>query len=284
MQENHTAENSEHREKKICQGITIAFQGEGGAFSECAARSYVDDHFRSWNAVTKGYQTFSDVFTAVESNACDLGILPIENSVSGTLHVMYDHLVRSCATDLSIIGECVTIEDHCLLTIDPMAKDLSGISRIVSHPVILEQCEQFIVSLEQKYERTISRVSSWDSSGACASVKAEGRATTAAIASAYAAKIHELHILQKGVGNELNSETRYLIIARKKNATVTSPLPNNKRLKSSIAVAVPNESGGLFKIVSAFALRNLPILKIESRPASSIGHHQQDHLDLDRHW
>ena len=218
-----------------------------------------------------GVSTFKEVFEAVEKETCKYGLIPIENSVSGTLHVMYDHLIRS---NLHIVGECAAIEHHCLCVVP--GTNRTDVVRIFSHPVILEQCEAYINALEMKRERPIQRVASWDSSGACADVKAPTNASSsAAIASRTAAEYHKLEIIEEGIGNELNNETRYLILA----AQATPRVHSSHLLKSSIAIAAPNEPGALFKIVAAFALRNLSVLKIESRPASTAAESAGS-----RHW
>ena len=128
-----------------------------------------------------------------------------------------------------------------------------------------------------------------DSASACRKIHAESLKTAASIASKEAAKLHNLVVLKHGIGNDKNNETRYLILGRKddsqdlKNLT-DSNLHDSNRLKCSIAVSLQNETNALFKLMSLFALRELNILKLESRPASSAPEAQSDagvkHWDL----
>lgn len=142
--------------KRNCLSAKVAFQGEKGAYSESAGRgAFKDTDYQQVETV--GFPTFKAVFDAVESATCEFGIIPIENSVSGTLHVVYDHLIRST---LKIVGECTAVEEHCLCVCS--GTEQQSITQIMSHPVILEQCEAFISNLERKYGREIQRVSAWD--------------------------------------------------------------------------------------------------------------------------
>jgi len=164
----------------------IAFQGENGAFSQIAVLQAFPESF---GIDTIGFNTFQQVFDAVESGAAEYGVIPAENSISGTLHVIYDHLVRST---LIVVGECACVQEHCLIGLE--GTNVADIKRVMSQPVILEQCEAYISSLERQHSASIERLSAWDSSGACHVIKAQKLANACAIASEHAANVHGLKV------------------------------------------------------------------------------------------
>lgn len=253
--------------------LLIGFQGKEGAFSDVAARSAFEE-LQLTNTLTPsefetvGYAQVGHVMEAIERGEVEYGVLPVENSISGTFHGNLDRLIGS---HLKIVGEIACVQELCLCTL-PETK-IEDIQCLLSHPAILDHCEDFICDMERKIGMIIDRQATWDSAGACQIVKHEGVKNVAAIASEKAAAAHGLKVLEKGVGNELNNETRYMILGR----LDAKPLPlglNSStivRKKSSVVIAVPNEAQALFKIVAAFALRNLMIIKIESRPAATAG-------------
>lgn len=253
--------------------LLIGFQGKEGAFSDVAARSAFEELQQSKTLSpsefeTVGYAQVGHVMDAIERGEVEYGVLPVENSISGTFHGNLDRLIGS---HLKIVGEIACVQELCLCTL-PETK-IEDIQCLLSHPAILDHCEEFICDMERKIGMIIDRQATWDSAGACQIVKHEGVKNVAAIASEKAAAAHGLKVLQKGVGDELNNETRYMILGR----LDAKPLPLGLhsstivRKKSSVVIAVPNEAQALFKIVAAFALRNLMIIKIESRPAATAG-------------
>ena len=254
---------SEAGKAKRSKRRSVAFQGEHGAFSEAAAAS----HFQAVHGEeidSQGHEDFADVFGAVATGAADFGIVPVENSASGTLHTVYDMLLNS---SLSIVGECSSIEEHCLCALPGTA--LGSVTSVLSHPAMFEQCGQFLKKMDAERGTRLTREASWDTAAACAQIKDGKMANAAAIASREAADMHKLAILEAGIGNDKNNETRYLLVANKPFELPDSAWHARIKLKCSIAVALQNAPNALFKMVSCFALRNLNILKIESRPAST---------------
>lgn len=260
--------------------VLVGFQGKEGAFSEVAAKAAFEE-LRAAKVLspnefmTVGLSHMTDVVEAVERGELQFGVLPVENSISGTFHGNLDRLV---ASHLKIVGEVACVQELCLCVLPGVA--ISEIKQLSSHPAVLDHCESYICAMERKTGTIIERNAAWDSAGACQTVKQEDKRHVAAIASEQAAHAHGLVVLERGVGDELNSETRYMILGR----LDASPLPLGTApatsimstrppttTKSSIVIAVPNEPQALFKIVSAFALRNVMIVKIESRPAATAG-------------
>lgn len=221
----------------------IAYQGEPGAFSEAAALRL------SQQADTIPCKTFEEVFAAVESGQASHGVLPIENSVAGSIHRNYDLLVDH---DLPIVGEVELRVEHSLLALPGTSVD--RIKRIYSHPQALAQCERFLRGLPG-----VEIVATYDTAGSAKLIR-DGKITdAAAIASERAARIFGLAVLQAAVQDYDVNITRFLVISR-----LLAPLgdPN----KTTIVFTLQDEPGALFKALSVFALRNIDLTKLESRP------------------
>ncbi|KAF4324128.1 hypothetical protein BBO99_00001783 [Phytophthora kernoviae] len=271
---------SDQQDQVLADFLLIGFQGKEGAFSDVAARNAFEE-LKTVKALTPsefetvGYSQVAHVVDAVERGEVEYAVLPVENSISGTFHGILDRLV---ASHLKIVGEVACVQELCLCAVSEAT--IGDIDCLLSHPAVLDHCENYISALERVSGAIIERQATWDSAGACQIVKQEGERHVAAIASEQAAIAHGLVVMEKGIGDELNSETRYMILGRLDalplplgtspgtTSLSTRPLPTTK---SSIVVAVPNEPQALFKIVSAFALRNVMIVKIESRPAATAG-------------
>ena len=222
--------------------MNVAFQGEPGAFSEEACYGYFN------SPETVPCETFDAVFAAVTSGQCAFGLIPIENSLAGSVHQNYDLLLQN---DLHIVGEYFLRVRHCLIAFPGVTK--LEIRKVISHPQALGQCVGFLRSLGVKTEPV------YDTAGSVKMLKASGEYTTAAIASHKAAEIYGMYILQEGIEDNLENYTRFLAIA-------TSPVTPSGEAKTSIVFALKNAPGALFKALSVFALREIDLTKIESRP------------------
>jgi len=222
--------------------MRIAFQGEPGAYSEEAAFGYFGE------VETQPCETFDDVFTAVVTGTCDSGLIPIENSLAGSIHQNYDLLLRH---DLHIVGEYFLRVHHCLIGFPGVSK--TEIQRVISHPQALGQCAGYLRGLGVKMEPV------YDTAGGVKMLKQAGERNTAAIASKRAAEIYGMQILQEGIEDNPENYTRFLEIAPE----VISP---EGQSKTSIVFTLKNQPGALFKALSVFALRDIDLTKIESRP------------------
>ncbi|HLX11718.1 MAG TPA: prephenate dehydratase [Bacteroidota bacterium] len=222
----------------------IAYQGEPGAFSEEAAAIYFGKSIR-----TTPCKSFTDVFRGVERKRCDFGIIPIENSLFGSIHENYDLLQRH---SLFITGEVKLRVVHSLLANKGVT--LKNVRYIYSHPQAIGQCDRFLGSVPR-----VESVAMYDTAGAAKFIKNERRLDAAAIASARAAKIYGLNILRRGIENDHTNFTRFLVLSRKH----SSP---KKRAKTSIVFSMNDIPGALFKALSVFAMRDINLHKIESRP------------------
>jgi prephenate dehydratase len=221
----------------------IAYQGEPGAFSEAAARQL------DAAADPLPCRAFEDVFVAVEDGAADFGVLPIENSIGGSIHRNFDLLQQN---DLPIVAEVEVPVIHHLLALPGTA--MEKVRRIYSHPQALAQCERFL--------RTLSGVeitASYDTAGSAKMIATEQLSDAAAIASARAGEVFGLTPLRSSIQDFEHNVTRFLVIGKRQ---VSSEPPD----KTSIVFTLPNDPGALFKALSVFALRGIDLTKLESRP------------------
>jgi prephenate dehydratase len=222
---------------------SVAFQGELGAYSELAARE-----FFGADVQVSPTQTFSEVFDKVASKQCDAAMIPIENSLAGSIHENYDLLMEH---DLHIVGELKLRIVHHLI-VNPGVK-LEDVKRVISHPQALAQCRDFIRKLGHVKSEPV-----YDTAGAVRDLKESGDRTTAAIASAQAAVDYELDVLASSIESNHENYTRFLAVSREPASTAGE--------KISIAFALLHKPGMLFKGLGVFALRDIDLLKIESRP------------------
>ena len=178
--------------------MRIAFQGAPGAYSEMAAQ-------RAWPAVeTVPCEHFEDVFASVAAGKTSHGLLPIENSVGGSIHRNYDLLLEH---DLPIVAETELQVVHNLIALP--GTELAQIRRVCSHPQALAQCEQFLRRLSG-----VEIVATYDTAGSARLIRDQKLTDTAAVASARAAEIFDLSVLQAGIQDYRDNITRFLLVAR----------------------------------------------------------------------
>jgi prephenate dehydratase len=224
----------------------IAFQGEPGAYSEEALFLIRPD------AVSVPCREFRDVAAAVlNSGDADFGLLPIENSLVGSIATNFDLIAES---GLAIIGEVVSPVHHCLLAV-PGAKRES-LRRVLSHPVALAQCEHFLGGLTN-----VEVVAFYDTAGAAAEVARRKDPTLGAVAGALAARRYGLDILVERIEDEPHNQTRFLLVA-KEPATPAPGVP----AKTTLRLRLPHRPGTLAHALAPFAEAGLNLTKLESRP------------------
>jgi prephenate dehydratase len=223
--------------------VRIAYQGEPGAYSEAAALRYTD------HADLLACESFELVFEAVDHGRATHGVLPVENSIGGSIHRNYDLLLEH---DLPIVGEVVLDITHNLLVLP--GTTMEQVKKIYSHPQALAQWERFLRSLPG-----VSVEATYDTAGSAKLVKEKGLKDAAAIASDRAAQVFGLEILKPEIQDFSDNITRFLVVSR----TADSDLQADK---TTVVFSLPNEPGSLFKALSVFALREIDLTKIESRP------------------
>ena len=222
----------------------IAFQGELGAYSELATLEFFN---RDVTVIPK--PLFRDVFLAVENGEADHGVIPIENSLAGSILENYDLLIEH---DLVITGEIKLRIIHNLIV--NAGTELSDIRRIYSHPQAFIQCKDFLNTMNH-----IDLVSVYDTAAAALRIKESGSTEEAAVASEQAALDYGLTILKSGIESNHKNFTRFLILSKE----LAEPVENSK---TSIVFSLKNIPGALFRSLSVFALRDIDLYKIESRP------------------
>ncbi len=222
----------------------VAYQGDPGAYSEAAAL----EHFGA-GTVAEPHASFEDVFASIEAGRCDAGIIPIENSLAGSIHRNYDLLIQH---SLSIIGEHYLRIHHCLIALPGVA--LADIRRVISHPQGLAQCDHYLRTLQGVAIEPV-----YDTAGAVKMIRDQGERNVAAVASRRAAEVYQMAILEEGIEDNPANFTRFLAIA-------PQAVAPQQEAKTSIVFSLRNEPGTLFKALSVFALRDIDLTKIESRP------------------
>ncbi len=230
-------------------GISVSFQGERGAFGEQAVRRYFAE-----DAKAAPVAEFKDVFDAVLQGASRYGMVPVENSLTGSIHQNYDLLLQY--PDVRIVGEQKIRIVHNL--IGRAGASLEGVRRVYSHPQGLAQCSVFLDS-HPGWER----VPFYDTAGAVKFVAEKGLAENAAIASEEAARVYGLAVLKGGIETNVQNYTRFVVIARDETAAPRSEGAPNR---ASFCFSVADKSGSLFQALQVLAEHGLNMKKLESRP------------------
>jgi prephenate dehydratase len=234
--------------------MTVAFQGEPGAFSEAAAYRLLGSNIKTVPCVT-----FENMFTLVSKKKVDRAVVPIENSLVGSIHKNYDLLIEF---ETPIVNEVYLQIVHNLIGL-PGTK-LSQVTRVYSHQVALGQCLQFF-----KSNQNIEACPAFDTAGSVKMILAEKDSTAAAIASANAAKTYGGQIILKSIEDHKENFTRFLLITHPASLGSThGKFSKNmaKRFKTSLVFNLKDQPGSLFKSLAVFALRDIDLKKIESRP------------------
>ncbi|HKQ06669.1 MAG TPA: prephenate dehydratase [Blastocatellia bacterium] len=250
--------------------IKAAFQGERGAFSEDAARQLLGPAVE-----TLAYRSFDEMFDAVSAGAADCAVAPIENSLAGSVIRNYDLLEER---ELTIIGETNVRIIHNLIA--PAGVGLDDVRHVYSHPVALAQCERFLRAQPQ-----LAAEVAYDTAGSVKMVMERGRRDEAAIAGATAAEVYGAQIIASGIEDNPANFTRFLLLAQPERAAEIATTNRDAERKTTIIFRVANQPGSLFRALAVFALRDIDLTKIESRPIEGRPWEYSFYLDLigDRH-
>ena len=230
----------------------VAFQGERGAFSEQAARQLL-----GYSVPILACARFEDVFRSLKQGRVAGGVVPIENTLAGSVHENYDHLQHF---GLPIVAETSVRIVHNLIARQGVT--FKQIRRVFSHPVALGQCLDFFFANPQ-----IERIPFYDTAGSVKMIVDEGLDDAGAIASTVAAEIYGARILRKSIESDRQNFTRFFLLRTAQYAR-RRPVrrPPGTVWKTSLVFSTRNIPGALFRGLSAFALRDLNLTKIESRP------------------
>jgi len=227
----------------------IGFQGELGAFSQEAVTQLLGER-----AIVRPFQRFEEVFQGLDSGETDAAVIPIENTLAGSVHENYDHLLRF---DVAIVAETNVRIVHNLIAAPGVR--FRDIQRVYSHPVALNQCLRFFADHPR-----VERSPFYDTAGSVKMIMEEKPDGAAAIASSVAASIYGASILRRSIEDDRQNFTRFFLLNGKRR--VLPPRATVKTWKTSVVFTTRNIPGALFRSLSAFALRDLNLTKIESRP------------------
>ena len=238
--------------------IHVSFQGERGAYSEAAAKTFFDEEIE-----TIPYATFAEVLESTSNDETEYSILPVENSIEGSVGESYDLLY---STDLNSTGEIYHRIEHCLIG----TGKLDEVDTVYSHPQALGQCRKFI---EKHNMKTIP---AYDTAGSVKIVKELNVKNCACIASKNASSIYDMPIIAEKIANNLNNYTRFLILSKNKSQETGND-------KTSIIFSIKHEPGSLFRIIENFHKNNINLTKIESRPTKENTWEYNFYVDFEGH-
>ncbi len=222
----------------------VSYQGVPGAYSQSAAKKFFGEEID-----TVGTDSFGDALNFVEEERTpsdvNYSILPVENSIEGTVGQSIDEIVK---TNLHSIGEVYLKVEHCLIG----RGKLNDVTKVYSHPQALGQCSDFIE------DHDLKTVSTYDTAGSVEIIK-DLEDDCAAIASSLASSLYNVPIIKEGIANNSNNFTRFLVFSREN----TNETENDK---TSIIFSVKHEPGALHQILKEFNDNDINLTKIESRP------------------
>jgi len=239
----------------------IAFQGEPGAFSEHAAR-----HYFGAAVAMQPWPYFADLFEAVQKELAEAAIVPIENSLTGSILQNYDLLLRYAVV---ITGEIILRIGQHLMALPGVHE--GDLRRVFSHPQALDQCRNFLSARPQ-----LERVPAVDTAGSAKMIAARQLRDAAAIAGERAATVYGLEILQRHIEDDPQNFTRFLMI--EKTAAAARP---QERQKTSVVFSTRDKPGSLYRALGVLASRGINLLKIESRPQAGLPWQYRFYLDLE---
>ena len=236
----------------------ISFQGEHGAYSEASAQNFFKNEIE-----TIPCRSFYDVMNDVESSNSDYAILPVENSIEGSVGQSFDAILSS---NLYAVGEIYLEIHHCLIS----NGKIDEIDTVYSHPQALGQCSDFI------QKNSLKTVPTYDTAGSVKIIKDLNERNIAAIASKNAAEIYSMPIIQEEIENDPNNVTRFLIFSKQQTEQATND-------KTSIIFSINHEPGTLYEIIKEFSSNDINLTKIESRPKKGATWEYNFYLDFVGH-
>jgi prephenate dehydratase len=232
----------------VSRRTKVSFQGEKGAFSQVAVHQLLGTEVD-----VAPCQRFEEVFRTLAEGRVDAAVIPIENTLHGSIHENYDHLVNF---ELPIHGETNVRVSHTLIAYPGVS--FRKVRRVFSHPVALNQCTRFFNDHPQ-----LERIPFYDTAGSVKMLMEQKPADAAAIASSTAADLYGAKILKRSIEDDPSNFTRFFLLKRPS----AKPIPRTgAEWKTTLVFRTRNVPGALFRCLSAFALRDISLTKIESRP------------------
>ena len=238
--------------------VRVSFQGERGAYSEAASRAFFSEGIE-----TVPLPTFAEVLESTSKGITDFSVLPVENSLEGSVGESYDLLF---STSLNAIGEYYLRIEHCLIG----NGRLEDVDTVYSHPQALGQCRNFIEKHKMK------TVPTYDTAGSVKIIKDIDSKNVACIASSMASEIYDMPIIAKEIANKLNNYTRFLVLGKQQKKETGKD-------KTSIIFSIKHEPGSLYRIIENFHKYNVNLTKIESRPNKTSVWEYNFYVDFEGH-
>lgn len=227
--------------------LRIAFQGELGSFSDEAIQQLYGAEVQRLP-----YRDFADVTASVASGVADRGVLPIENTMAGSIAGAHDAI--AAMPGLHVVAETVVAVHHCLL--GPPTTQFEQVTSVLCHPVALAQCQRFFAENPQ-----LEVHPSYDTAGAAMDVSKVGDPAFAAVASRRAALHYELKVLRADIEDRTDNQTRFLALSR-----VPQPLPDGTPVRTMVTVTTGDAPGSLLAVLTPLATHGVSIRRLESRP------------------
>ncbi len=240
--------------------MKVAFQGERGAYSESAVYA-----FFGASTEVKPCRDFKDVFENVLKQEITFGVVPVENSLEGSVNQNYDLFLEY---NLKVCGEVIVKIEHCLIA-NP-STSLGAVKAVYSHPQALAQCRNFLERLGREM------IPTYDTAGSVKMLKEKNLKDAAAVASERAAEIYGMKILARDIADNKENYTRFFVLSKE-------DAPMTGRDKTSIIFAAVHEPGSLYHALGEFAKRNINLTKIESRPTKQTPWEYNFYLDFEGH-
>jgi chorismate mutase/prephenate dehydratase len=251
----------------IARAVRVGYQGVPACYSDLTITKVFASRDVS-HVERVGFRRFAEVLDALEAGEVHYGLLPIENTIAGSINEVYDLLTHRPVT---IVGEEVWPVEHCLIGLPGSV--VEQVRTIRSHPVALQQCQRFLDAL------TGCRAESFhDTAGAAESVAIEKDARIAAIASEEAARQYGLDVLKREISDERTNLTRFLLIG-----TAPEPVDPRRPSKTSLVFAVNHRRGALLECLQAFNAHGINLTKLESRPETNRPWEYLFYVDLEGH-
>lgn len=239
------------------KGKKVAFQGEHGAYSEIAATKFFPD------SELIPMRLFQDIFDALRNDSIDCAVVPIENSIEGSVNEIYDLLLDA---DKKITGEMFLKIEHCLIALP----NSTTITKVFSHPQALAQCRNYIK------RKNLDAIPTYDTAGSVRLIKEKKINDTAAIASKNAAEFYDMKILDQNIEDRKNNFTRFLVLSDEQ----TAP---SKSDRTSMIFGLRHTPGSLYSVMQEFDHHNINLTKIESRPTKEKAWEYNFYVDFEGH-
>lgn len=234
--------------------VRAAFQGELGAYSHEALLTFFGGEVEPVPC-----RSFPDVARRIDSGEAEMGLLPVENTLAGSVVGSYDVLA---AGHLRIIGEVIVPIHHCLL--GTSGTSIESLGRVLSHPMALAQCQRFLAR-----HPAMESVPYYDTAGAAREVARRADVGTGAIASRTAAARYRLRVLDEEIEDRSDNQTRFFVLAPADHIPPAQPGEAGRRTTLVLLAELADEPGALVRLLSPLAERGLNLRKLESRPAGS---------------